>query len=281
MSTGRSDLVVAAVQFEVGERKHENIAVARDLVARAADQGAELIVLPEKWNGFGTPETLRACSETLDDGESVAALRDWARDHAVHIVGGSITELRPESGALMNTTVVVEPSGGISGVYRKIHLFDLRLDEVVYLESATEAPGGEIVHVDVRGWRIGLSICYDVRFPEMYRILALRGADVLVVPAAFTLETGRDHWEPLLRARAIENQCYVVAAAELGTHPGGKRTYGRSMVVSPWGTIIGQAEDCPSVVAATLSHEAIARIRAALPALSHRRPAAYVWPEEE
>jgi deaminated glutathione amidase len=208
----------------------------------------------------------------------VAAMRAWAREHELHLVGGSITE-RAESGRLHNTSLVFDPRGELVATYRKIHLFDVEVGGHVYRESDVEDPGEAIVAVDVDGWTVGLSVCYDLRFPELYRILALRGADLLVVPAAFTLATGRDHWELLLRARAVENQAYVVAAGDWGEHPGGRRTYGRSMVVDPWGIVVAQAPDGDAVVTATLDRARVDEVRAALPALANRRPAAYAWPD--
>lgn len=269
---------MAAVQLGAGPDKGANITRARELVARAADDGARLVVLPEKWNGFGSGEILRACAEGLDDGESVEAMRGWAREHAIHLVGGSITE-RTESGRLMNTSLVFDPQGELIAAYRKIHLFDVEVAGHVYRESDVEDPGDEIVTVDVEGWTVGLSVCYDLRFPELYRILALRGATLIVVPAAFTLATGRDHWELLLRARAVENQCFVIGAGDFGAQPGGKRTYGRSMVVDPWGTVLAQASDGDAVVPARLDSQRMQEIRSSLPALANRRPHAYAWPD--
>ncbi|MEA2358641.1 MAG: deaminated glutathione amidase [Solirubrobacteraceae bacterium] len=273
-----SELPVAAVQLNAGTEKQANIDRAGQLVAQAAAAGARLVVLPEKWNGFGSSKILRACAEGLDDGESVAAMRDWARDHGIHLVGGSITE-RSESGRLFNTSLVFDPRGELVATYRKIHLFDVEVGGHVYRESDVEDPGEEIATVDVEGWTVGLSVCYDLRFPELYRILTLRGANVLVVPAAFTMATGRDHWELLLRARAVENQCYVIAAGDWGEHPGGRRTYGRSMIVDPWGVVIAQASDGDGVVTGVIETARVEEVRASLPALANRRPLAYDWPE--
>ncbi|MEA2392387.1 MAG: deaminated glutathione amidase [Solirubrobacteraceae bacterium] len=273
-----SELPVAAVQLNAGTEKQANIDRAGQLVAQAAAAGARLVVLPEKWNGFGSSKILRACAEGLDDGESVAAMRDWAREHGIHLVGGSITE-RSESGRLFNTSLVFDPRGELVATYRKIHLFDVEVGGHVYRESDVEDPGEEIATVDVEGWTVGLSVCYDLRFPELYRILTLRGANVLVVPAAFTMATGRDHWELLLRARAVENQCYVIAAGDWGEHPGGRRTYGRSMIVDPWGVVIAQASDGDGVVTGVIETARVEEVRASLPALANRRPLAYDWPE--
>ncbi len=275
--TRTPDLPVAAVQMAAGADKAANIARAGALVARAAAEGARLVVLPEKWTGLGSPEILRAGAERIADGEAVAAMCGWAAEHRVHLIGGSITE-RHDDGRLTNTCLAIDPAGEIVAVYRKLHLFDVDLGAERYRESDLETPGEEIVLVDVDGWKVGLTICYDLRFPELYRILALRGAELIVVPAAFTAQTGRVHWEILLRARAIENQCWVVAAGEQSEHPGGKRTYGHSLVVDPWGVVVAQAGEGEAVVHAIAPANRVAEVRAAIPALAHRRPDVYVWP---
>jgi deaminated glutathione amidase len=270
-------LRAAAVQLNARADKRANLARAGDLVAEAAAAGARLVVLPEKWNGFGTPEILRACAEGVEDGESVAAMSGWAAEHRVHLVGGSITE-RAASGRLFNTSLVFGPSGELLARYRKIHLFDVEVAGQSYRESDVEDPGDDLVTVELDGWTVGLSICYDLRFPELYRILALRGAQLLVVPAAFTMATGRDHWELLLRARAVENQCFVIGANDWGEHPEGKRSYGRSMIVDPWGLVLAQAPDRDALVHADLDMTRLEEIRASVPALAGRRPQAYEWP---
>ena len=277
-AAARAPLTVAAVQLNATGDKAANIARAGQLVAEAAGRGARLVLLPEKWTGFGAPEILHACAEGLDDGDSVAAMRGWAREHGIHLIGGSITERVDGADKLFNTCVAFDPHGDVAAVYRKIHLFDVDVGGRRYRESDLEEGGEEIVTVEVDGWSVGLSICYDVRFPELYRILALRGAEVIVVPAAFTAVTGRDHWELLLRARAVENQAFVVAAGDWGEHPGGKRTYGHSMVVDPWGTILAARPEGDGVVVASLDRERLEEIRTTLPALANRRPGAYRWP---
>ena len=271
-------LPVAAVQLCAGDDKQANIRRAGELVAEAAVTGGRLVVLPEKWNGFGSPDILRSFAEDLDVGESVAAMGDWAAKHGIHLVGGSITE-RAHSGRLYNTSLVFGPRGEILASYRKIHLFDVDVAGHTYRESDIEDSGEEIVTLEVEGWTVGLSICYDLRFPELYRILAVRGAQLLVVPAAFTMATGRDHWELLLRARAVENQCFVIGADDFGEHPGGKRTYGRSMIIDPWGVVLAQAPDGDAVVRAELHMDRLVDIRASVPSLANRRPRAYEWPD--
>jgi deaminated glutathione amidase len=201
----------------------------------------------------------------------VAAMSAWAARHGVAIVGGSITERRDGYEKCFNTCVVVDPDGEVSAVYRKIHLFDVEVGGVRYWESEAEQPGEEPVLAEVHDWGVGLSICYDLRFPELSRILAVRGATVLTVPAAFTETTTRDHWEVLLRARAMENQAFVVAANQVGEHPPGLRSGGRSMIIDPWGVVLAQAPDDEGVIVADLDYERQDEVRAKLPALAHRR----------
>jgi predicted amidohydrolase len=271
-------LRVACVQMRSSDVKADNLETAEALVARAASTGADLVLLPEKWNAIGPADVFRANAEELDDGETVRALREWARHHGVTIVGGSITEAREGRDRLSNTCVVVDPEGDVAAVYRKIHMFDVEVGGQVYQESEAEEPGDELVACNVEDWQLGLTICYDVRFPELYRILAVEGAELFTVPAAFTLFTGKDHWELLLRARAVENGCYVAAANSWGTHSGNRATYGRSMIVDPWGVVLATAPDEDAVVTAEIDKAQIARIRRAVPSLTNRQPAVYRWP---
>jgi deaminated glutathione amidase len=274
-------LRVAGVQLNASESKADNIERAGLLVARAAATGADLIVLPEKWNGIGPSDFLRANAESLDEGETVDAMRSWARDHKVTIVGGSIAERREGRDKLSNTSIVFDPDGEIAALYRKIHMFDVEVGGQVYRESESEEPGDEASRViDVEGWKLGLTVCYDLRFPELYRILAVEGAEIITVPAAFTLFTGKDHWELLVRARAVENQCYVVAPNQWGGHRDGKASYGRSMIVDPWGVVLAQAPDEDGIVVAELERARMDGIRRALPSLANRQPAAYRRPAE-
>ena len=274
-----SDLLrVACVQLNASGFKAENLEKAETLVARAAATGADAVVLPEKWNAYGGADVIRAAAEPIEGGETFEAMAMWARRHGITVVGGSVTELRPGHERLSNTSVVFDPDGELIAVYRKIHLFDVEVGGQVYRESDTEEPGDEVVLCDVEGWRTGLSICYDLRFPELYRILALGGAELITLPAAFTLFTGKDHWELLIRARAVENQLYVVAANQWGSHAPGMASYGRSMVVDPWGVVLAVAPDEDTVITAELDRARIARVRGSLPSLANRQPQTYRWP---
>jgi deaminated glutathione amidase len=268
---------VACVQLTSGTDKASNLERAERLVARAAATGADVVVLPEKWNGIGDAETLRSLAEPLA-GESVATMAGWAKRHGVTLVGGSITEVREGREKLSNTSVVLDPEGELLAVYRKIHLFDVEVGGHVYRESEAEEPGTDPVVARSEGWTLGLSVCYDLRFPELYRILALEGAELVTVPAHFTLHTGKDHWHVLLRARAIENQLYVAAAAQVGVTGVGRPSYGRSLIVDPWGIVLAEAPDEETVISAELDRTRLADIRAKLPSLANRQPDAYRWP---
>ena len=268
-------LRVSCVQLTSGPDKASNLETAERLVARAAAAGADVVVLPEKWNGIGNRETLHALAEPLPGGESVDALAGWARRHGVAIVGGSITERREGREKLSNTCPVLDAEGELVAVYRKIHLFDVEVGGLVYRESESEEPGEDPVVADVEGWPVGLTVCYDLRFPELYRVLALEGARLVTVPANFTLFTGRDHWHVLLQARAIENQLYVAAAAQVGEVMPGRPSYGRSLIADPWGTVLAQAPDGEGVVTAELDAARLEDVRARLPSLASRVPGAY------
>jgi predicted amidohydrolase len=269
---------VACIQMTSRADKAANLETAQRLVAQAASTGADIIVLPEKWNAIGDAEVYHATAEPLDRGESVAAMSDWARTHGITLVGGSIAERREGREKLSNTSVVFDSAGQIVAVYRKIHLFDVEVGGVVYRESEAEEPGEKPVVAEVEDWRIGLTVCYDVRFPELYRILALGGAQFVTVPAHFTTPTGKDHWHVLLRARAIENQLYVAAAAQIGETQPGRPAYGRSLIADPWGVVLAQAPDEETVIAAELDRAHLELIRAKLPSLANRQSAAYRWP---
>jgi deaminated glutathione amidase len=269
----------AAVQLNSTDDKERNLEAAERLVRDAARDGAELIALPEKWNMLGPGEALRAGAEDLD-GPTLSAVRSWARELGVHLVAGSISERVAERDKLSNTSVLVGPGGEVEAAYRKIHMFDVDVGGVAYRESEHEEPGTEIVVAHAADVPIGLTVCYDLRFPELYRILAVRGARLITVPAAFTLHTGKDHWEPLLRARAIENQAFVLAPNQIGEAPPHYNSYGRSMIVDPWGVPLATAPDEQCFVAADLDFALQDRIRESLPSLANRRPESYRWPQE-
>ena len=270
----------AAIQINSGNDAQRNLRAADTHVRAAAADGAQLIVLPEKWTVLGTGADLRAGAQTLD-GEAIAWARATARELGVDLIAGSISERVEGEPKLRNTSVHIGPDGEIAAVYRKLHLFDVEVEGTRYAESAHEDPGIEPVLTTVAGGiEVGMSVCYDVRFPELYRGLALRGARILTVPAAFTLATTRDHWEVLLRARAIEDQCFVVAANQIGEHAPGIRSGGRSMIVDPWGVVLATAPDAETFVIASLDLDRQAEIRRTLPSLANRRPAAYAWPQE-
>ena len=269
----------AAVQLNATPDKARNLETADRLVRRAAADGAQLVVLPEKWSVLGRGSDLREGAEPLD-GPAIAWARDVARELGLELVAGSVSERVPGEDKLRNTSLHIGPDGEIKAAYRKVHMFDVEVDGTQYRESEHEAPGDEIVLSETAdGVRLGLTVCYDVRFPELYRILAVRGAQVITVPAAFTLPTTRDHWEVLVRARAIEDQCFVVAPNQIGRHAEGLRSGGRSMIVDPWGLVLAQAPDAETVITADLDLDALADMRARLPALANRRPSAYRWPE--
>jgi predicted amidohydrolase len=270
-------LRAAVVQLNSTGEVARNLDAAERFVRAAAAEGAELVVLPEKWNLLAGGEELLAGAEPLD-GPSLSAARSWARELGIHLLAGSIPELGPE-GKAFNASVLIGPDGADLVVYRKIHMFDVDVDGVSYRESEHEEPGGEIVTADLGGAILGLSVCYDLRFPELYRILAVRGARILAVPSAFTFATGRDHWDVLLRARAIENQAFVLAPNQAGEAPPHFSSYGHSAIVDPWGEVLATVADGEGFAVADLDLGAQDRVRESLPSLSNRRPAAYVWPQ--
>jgi deaminated glutathione amidase len=274
----------AAIQLNSGGEVARNLEVAERLVRDAAADGAELVVLPEKWNVLGDAEILRACAEPLR-GPTISAASAWARELRIHLVAGSIAE-RPEGADKpFNTSVLIGPDGEPHARYRKIHMFDVDVGGVSYRESESEEPGNEVVTAEIGpalpGVTLGMTVCYDLRFPELYRILAVRGATVITVPSAFTYETGQAHWEVLVRARAIENQAFVIAPNQVGEAPPHYRSYGHSMIADPWGEVLAVAPDAECFVAADLDLEIEKRVRTTLPSLANRRPAAYSWPDRQ
>jgi predicted amidohydrolase len=270
----------AAVQLNSTADLDRNLEQADRFTRAAAADGAQLVVLPEKWSALGRGDVLHAGAQPLD-GPAITWARSVARELAIDLVAGSIAERLEGAQRLRNTSVHVGPDGNVHATYRKVHMFDVVVEGTVYRESEHEDPGDEVVlSATAGGLELGLSICYDIRFPELYRILALRGARIFSVPAAFTVPTTRDHWEILLRARAIENQAFVVAANQIGEFEPGRASGGRSMIVDPWGLVLALAPDRPGHIVADLDLPAQARIRSELPALANRRPSAYSWPVE-
>ena len=276
-------LRVAAVQMHSGEDKAANLAQAEELIERAAERGAQIIALPELWTYLGRAEGNRANAEPIP-GPITTRLAALARRHRVTLHCGSMLEAPDDPGAdprPYNTAAVLDQDGRLIAKYRKIHLFDAVPygSTAPYLESEGIQPGHEIVTFQAEGLMVGVATCYDLRFPELFRILALRGAQVIVMGAAFTMQTGRDHWEVLIRARAIENGLYLVAPDQVGAHPPQRMTFGRSMIVDPWGTVLAQAPDHPGVIFAELDTERVADVRRQSPSLANRQAAAYRWPE--
>jgi predicted amidohydrolase len=266
-----------AVQLNSTENTDRNLEVADRLVRDAAGRGAELVVLPEKWSVLGGRAEMEAAAQPLD-----APWTDWARGVArelgIDLVAGSVLERRAGNGNFANTSVHIGPDGELRAVYRKIHMFDVEVDGVTYAESEGERAGAEVVVSELAGGaRLGMSICYDVRFPELYRMLAVAGAEVVAIPSAFTLATTRDHWEVLLRARAIENQCFVIAPNQVGEYLPGRRSGGRSLIADPWGLVLASAPDTETAIVADLDFDLLHDVRRRLPALQHRRPDAYRW----
>lgn len=261
---------VGVVQMNVQDDKQANVEKALRL-AREAAESAALVVLPENLSYLGPADGKLGAAEPIP-GPTIEAFQDVARSNRAWIVCGSIPETCDEPGRVYNTSVLLDSDGQIRASYRKIHLFDVDLGSgMVYRESDRVKSGTKVVAAELPEFGvIGLSICYDLRFPELYRQLADRGAKLITVPAAFTLETGKDHWEPLLRARAIENQAYVVASGVTGAYPPDRRTYGHSMVIDPWGVVVAQASDVEGVLFADLDAGVVDQVRSKIPALRHR-----------
>ena len=267
--------LVALAQLNSQPDVAENLAVVRRLVAEAAGRGASIVVLPENFAIMGATEAERASSaERLTDdatGPILSSLRDLARTHGVCIVGGGMPEQSGDAARPFNSCVAIDATGRIVAVYRKIHLFDVDLaDGTAFTESAYTSAGRDIVVCELAGVKLGLSICYDLRFPELYRRLREAGAEAVVVPAAFTLTTGRDHWHALLRARAIEQQVWVLAPGQWGAHPKGRMTYGKSLAVDPWGDVVAQAPEGVGVVLVELREGRTEEVRRAMPVARHR-----------
>ena len=251
-----------------------NLASVTELVGRAAADGAQLVALPECFSflGRGEGDKLPIAEAVAGTGPIMSTLRNLASKHGIHILGGGTPETIPgDAKRTYNTAVLVAPSGELISTYRKIHLFDVDIPGGVTLrESDGTAPGNELVVVEIAGAKLGLTICYDVRFPELYRTLVKdKGAEVLFVPAAFTAKTGAAHWHLLLRARAIEDQAWVVAPAQWGKHNEKRESYGHTLIADPWGTIVGEQADGDGVVVATLDGDTVAKRRQQIPCLQH------------
>jgi len=266
-------MIAAVVQMTSGSDLPRNLARAGEWIAAAARRGAELVALPEMFplireEGAGSSHP---DAQEVPGGPVLRFLSERAAAHRIVLAGGSFPERIPGDARVFNTSTVFGPAGELLALYRKIHLFDIDLPGATHRESSRVAPGSEIVVAKTASCTLGLSVCYDVRFPELYRQLVERGAQVLLVPSAFTVPTGRDHWEVLLRARAIENQCFVVASAQFGDHNASRRSFGRSLIVDPWGTALCTVPDGEGIGLAELDFERQAEIRRRLPALRHRR----------
>jgi len=278
-------LSVAGVQMNTRGDVAANVRAACRLVEEAAAAGARLVALPETWAYKGGREGIRASAEAVD-GPSNAALARLAARLGIFVLAGSIYEPSPEPGRVYNTSALFGPDGGLRAVYRKIHLFDVTAGATVYRESDDVTPGTELATVEIETGSaetaapaapvtLGLTICYDLRFPELYRSLALRGAQILCVPSAYTAYTGAAHWEVLLRARAIENGCFVIAPGQVAEHLPGRECFGHSMIVDPWGAVLAEVQDGVGLCVADLDLGRVAEVRAQIPSLQNRRPDAY------
>jgi predicted amidohydrolase len=270
---------VAAAQLCSTDDVDANLAACRDLTARAAADGAELVVLPECFAYLSRREEQKlAIAEIIDErdpGPVLAATQKLAVDHGVWVIGGGMAERKPgetDPKKVFNTAVVFDPAGALVATYRKIHLFDVDIPDGARLkESDSTYAGADVRVVDAPFAKLGLSICYDLRFPEMYRQLVTAGAEIIVVPSAFTAHTGAAHWHLLLRARAIENQCFVVAPGQVGRHNDKRESYGHSLVIDPWGTILAEQAEGTGLAVADLDLDRLATIRREMPCLTHRR----------
>jgi predicted amidohydrolase len=265
----------AAVQLNSTADVDANVEAAGRLVGEAAGAGAELVVLPEKWSLLAIGDELLERAETID-GPAVTAARSWARELGITLLAGSISERLEGEEMLANTSILIGADGEIAATYRKIHMFDVDVGEVRYRESELERPGDRLVLAEAAGLKLGMTVCYDLRFPELYRMHALAGADLVVVPSAFTAVTGRDHWEVLVRARAIESQLAVIAPNQVGTAPPHFDSWGHSMLVDAWGRILASVEGRePGIAVAEIDFDEQRRIRREVPSLANRRPGAY------
>lgn len=274
---------VAAIQLNSCEDKEKNLKIACGLIDRATEVGARVVVLPEMFNCYTTMVAMVRCAENIN-GPTINVLRKKAKKNKINIICGSIYEkavgasLKPApTNKAYNASVILNSEGKIMQVYRKIHLFDVDIPgHVSFKESQGVVAGDKIVTVEIEGLLAGIAICYDLRFPELFRVLALRGVQVIFIPCAFTAATGRFHWEALLKARAIENQVFIVAANQFGTHPNGLKSYGRSMIIDPYGRVLAEAgNDGETVITSTLDPGLLKNIRKEMPLFQHRRKDLY------
>lgn len=267
------ELTVACVQLNSGADMQKNIADAGALVKQAASAGAQLIALPENAFLMEEPGGGKRQLFHLNDHPGVLAASDWARECSAHVLIGSVAVLDGQD-LPYNRSLLIGPQGTIISAYDKIHLFDVELPGGErYAESARMSAGSKAVLAHTPWGHIGMTVCYDVRFPQLYRALAKGGATMLSIPAAFTATTGAAHWHTLLRARAIEHGCFVIAPAQCGTHPDNRKTYGHSLIIDPWGVILAErTEDTPGIITATLKLEEVQHVRAQIPSLRHDRP---------
>jgi len=263
--------LAAVVQMTTSSDKAANLEKAERMVRLAAARGALFVGLPETFNWRGKRSEEAAAAESLE-GATLTAMARLARELDIHLLAGSITEHVPGEDRRYNTSVLFSPNGAQLAVYRKMHLFDIDLPgRVTVKESDAKLPGSEVLTAATSLGTIGLSVCYDVRFPELYRRLVDAGATLLTIPSAFTFPTGEAHWEVLIRARAIENQCYVLAPAQFGTNVHGFSDYGNSMIVDPWGRVLARGSDQEGVLVAPIDMDYLARVRRELPSLTHAR----------
>ncbi len=269
-----TEFLAAAVQMDTGEDKEENLARAGKWIGEAAENGADLIVFPETMNYMG--RDIVEMAEDIPDGETFCFLSDMARKHHIWVEAGSIYETNPEDPKRpFNTTFLLDPAGHLVAKYRKLHMFDVELaGGVVSRESDRVCPGKEVVTANTPWCTLGLGICYDLRFGELFRLEAVQGAKVLCIPSNFTVNTGKDHWEALLRARAIENECYVIAPNQIGKKP--KFTaYGNSLIVDPWGTVVARSSDTEGVIYGKIDLAYVDKVRQQTFTLKNRRPDVY------
>jgi len=266
--------LIGIIQLDTQNDKGKNLARICEFIDEAAARGAKLVALPEVMNLIGDNVGEGGAQEPIP-GYSTQILARKAREHGIYVHCGSMREEIPGDTRSFNTTVMLDTEGRIIATYRKLHTFDVTLtDGTICNESARIRPGDKIVTVDTELGKLGLSICYDIRFPELYRLLAMDGARMIFTPANFTLPTGKDHWEPILRARAIENGCYIIAPAQIGKKPN-FTAFGNSMVVDPWGTVIAKSKDEPGVTIAEIDLDFQDKIRGQIPSLRNRRSDAY------